>query len=151
MRRPLADKRPIGPFVSNQQLGERMAEVRHGPIWTWVEVTTYNGSREDSPLVTRDHVDFVDHELKDVFTSQPVQDRLVFAGDLEEFDVFTSKASDLTVSTFVRHSEDFISIRLLDEVIETIQDRVNSHKDLTVRDYRVVSEEFVEQREPAIV
>jgi len=150
VERPLADKRLIGPIFKQNATEdmERTASIENGPIWTWVEVTTYNGSREDSPKVASDHVQFVDTELKRIFTSEEVKERLDFAGDLKEFDVFTEKSSDLTISAYIRHPEDFISIRLLDEVIDVIQANIDSHRKLTVRDYRVVSREYIEQQMP---
>lgn len=150
VERPFADKRPIGPFIDLESQ-EPVAEIREGPIWTWLEVTTFQGSRDESPEVTSDHAQFVDEETKRIMTSEEVKERLEFVGDLNEFDIICSKSSDLTISCFIRHAEDFISIRFLDEVIDVFQANIDSHKDLKVRDYRVVSEEFVEQRHPEVV
>lgn len=150
MKRPLANKRPIGPFAQRQPQSGGV-EVRNGPIWTWLEVTTFTGDREDSPKVTQEHKDFVDHEVKRIMTSDEVKERLEFAGEINEFDIFCEASSDLTISCFIRHAEDFISIRFLDEVIDVFQANIDAHEDLTVRDYRVVSEEFVEQKHPELV
>ena len=88
LERPFADKRLIGPIFKQNATEdmERTASIENGPIWTWVEVTTYNGSREDSPKVASDHVQFVDTELKRIFTSEEVKERLDFAGELKEFE-----------------------------------------------------------------
>lgn len=152
MKRPLEDIRPIGPFAqANQDPEHTGVEIRNGPIVTKLEVTTYTGDRDDSPTVTRNHVDFVDSEMKRLVTSEEIKERLDFAGDLQEFDVFTFKSTDITINTFIRHPEDMISIRLLDETIDVYKPAIDSHKDLTVRNYDVVSREFVEQKHPEIL
>lgn len=150
MKRPFASARPIGPFAQFEAEPTDV-EVRQGPIWTWLEVTTFEGSREESTFVTREHVNFVDIKVKEIMASEPVKERLDFAGELTERDIFCTKTSDLTVACFIRHPEDFISIRFLDEIIDNFQGEINPHKDLTVRDYRVVSEEFVKQKHPELV
>lgn len=150
MKRPFSSIRPIGPFAQ-RQAQDTGVEVRNGPIWTWLEVTTFQGNREESPKVTREHEQFVDSEVKRIMALEEVSERLEFAGEINEFDIFCESSSDLTISCFIRHAEDFISITPLDEVIDVFQANINAHKDLTVRDYRVVSEEFVEQRQPEIV
>lgn len=163
MKRPFGDKRIIGPLAQfgnepdESQIedeiddSEPVAEIRNGPIWTWVEVTTFAGADEESPEVTRKHVDFVDSQVKRMMTSAEVKERLDFAGDLKRSDIFCDSYGDLTVSCFIRHPEDFMSVRFLDEVIDVLQPNINQHKDLTMRDYRVVTEDFVEDRDPLIV
>jgi len=145
VNRPLEDLRPFGPFFDLED-AEPVAEIRQGPIWTWVEVTTFEGSREESETVTIDHVEFVDNEIRNLFLSEPVKERLEFAGEINDFDITCRKSSELTVSCFIRHTEDFISIPLLHDIVEPLQDRINVHQDLQVRDYRVVTTEFVEDR-----
>ena len=152
MKRPFASRRPIGPFTQINEDPEPMGvEVRNGPIVTRLEATTYTGDRNDSPTVTRDHVDFVDSEMKRLVTSSDIKERLDFAGDIQEFDVFTFKTTDVTVNSYIRHPEDMISIRILDETTDVYKAAIDSHKDLTVRNYDVVSREFVEQKHPEIL
>lgn len=142
--RPFEDLRPFGPLIDLDD-AEPVAEIKEGPIWTWVEVTTFAGSREESTDVTQEHINFVDNEVTKLFTSEEAKERLEFAGELNDFDIFTFKSSDLTISSYIRHSEDFISIPILNEFIDPLQAQINSHKDLTVRDYRITTPEFVEE------
>jgi len=152
MKRPFADKRPLGPFAQFNEDPEPMGvEVRNGPIITRLEATTFTGDRDDSPTVTRDHVDFVDSEMKRLVTSSDIKERLDFTGDIQEFDVFTFKTTDVTINSYIRHPEDMISIRILDETTDVYKAAIDSHKDLTVRNYDVVSREFVEQKHPEIL
>lgn len=152
MKRPFKDIRPLGPFSQINRDPEPMAvEVRNGPIFTRLAVTTFTGNRDDSPRVTRDHVDFVDQEMKRLVTSEEIKEKLDFAGDIQEFDVFTFKASALNIECFIMHPEDLLPIRYLDQTIDVYKTNIDSHKDLTVRNYDVVSTEFVEQKHPEII
>jgi len=153
MNRPFSDKRIIGPFSQIDILDAEPTgvEIREGPIWTWIEVTTYKGRRKNSSTVTREHVSYVESEVKRILVSKDVKDRLDFAGELTENDIFCDSYTDLTISCFIRHPEDFMSIRLLDEVIDVLQPAINQHEDLTMRDYRVVTEKFVQDKDPVIV
>lgn len=145
MRRPVDIVRQIRLHGQPESSG---TEITEGPIWTMVVVTTHQGSRDDSPEVTRDHVDFVDHEVSRIFTLSEVKERLDFVSEMQEFDISTDKKNDLVIQSFVRHREDMLSVRHLDEVIDVLEANINPHEDLTVRDYRVVSEGLVRQNDP---
>lgn len=152
MRRPFADKRPLGPFAQiNEDPEPTGVDIRNGPIVTKLETTTFTGDRDESPMVTEEHVDFVDNEMKRLVTSEEVKKRLDFAGDLQEFDVFTFRESSMVIETYIRHPEDMVPIRYLDETIDVYKTAIDSHKDLTVRSYDVVSREFIEQKHPEIL
>ena len=151
MKRPFASKRPVGPFVEQSRDPEPTGiEVRGGPIWTSVEVTTFTGDRDTTPDVQQSHIEFVDSEVKQTMTSQPVQERVNFVGEFLASDVFTDSYTDITINSFLRFPEDMLSIRQLDEVTESLKGRIDDHVDLTMRSHRVVSHGFVEQRDPAI-
>jgi len=89
--------------------------------------------------------------MKRLVTSSDIKERLDFAGDIQEFDVFTFKTTDVTINSYIRHPEDMISIRILDETTDIYKAAIDSHKDLTVRNYDVVSREFVERKHPEIL
>jgi len=151
MKRPLADKRPFGPFAQRDDPEPTGVSIEKGPIITKLEVTTFTGDRKNSPNVTQDHVDFVDSEVKRIITQPEVKERLDFAGELNEFDVFTFSETDITISSYIRHPEDILSIVFLEELVDVFQANINSNKDLTVRSYDVVSREFVEQKHPVVL
>lgn len=150
MRRPFKDKRPIWSFMQKEPEPTDV-EIRNGPIFTKLTVTTFQGSREESPFIDRDHINFVDNEVKRIMTSTEVKERVDFAGELKEFDIFTFESTDLTIDSFIRHPEDMLSIVRLEEIVDVFQANINPHEDLTVRSFDVVSREFVEQKHPDII
>jgi len=151
MKRPLKDVRPIGPISEIRDPESSGIKIEKGPIWVRVEATSFTGNRSDSPEVTRSHVNTMDRVVSDVMTSDDVKERLEFVGEIRDIDIFTDSYTDITVTSFIRIPEDLVPVRYLDEVIDVLKLRVDEIEDLTMRNFDVVSREFVEQQDPAIV
>lgn len=150
MKRPLADKRILGPFYEFGDPEPTGVEVRNGPIWTQIEATSYTGDRSNTPSVGREHVEYVDDTVKRIIMQDEVKERIEFSGTLRESDVFTDSYRDIVVTSFIRFPEDMISIRNLDEITDVLKPAIDEHEDLSMRSHRIVTQEFVEDTDPVI-
>lgn len=131
-------------------------EVRKGPIWTQLEVSTFTGERETSPDIKREEVDRVHKLTWDIVESMKTEGGrpyLDFAGDIQEHDIFCVKDRNIVMSCFIRHPEDTISIKILWELANNLKEYIddNTEEHLHVRNLSVVSEEWVKQQHPEIV
>lgn len=126
-------------------------EIRGGPIWLWIESTTYTGDRRTTPDVETRDVLMVENTITDILLLQSSRDRLEFVGELSERNIFCSKSSDITISCFIKLEEDFVSIPLLNELTEPLKTNIDAIDRVNIRAFRVASEEFIEQHHPEII
>lgn len=137
-------------------------EVKNGPIWTQIEVSTYTGDRKTSPEITpKDIIEIetlvweVIEELRDPKTGPGDRPELPinFAGDISERDVYCFEDRDIVASCFVRHREDFIGTKILWNYSQELVDRFKEEMEepFSVRNVKVVAQSWVEQHHPEIV
>lgn len=138
-------------------------EVKNGPIWTQIEVSTFTGDRETSPEITQqDVVDIEDNVWEVVKRLRDPKEGLEkrpdlplnFTGDITERDIFCflEEERDIVSSCFIRHNEDFIGIKILWNFSQELVDQIDENMEdpFSVRNVKVVSQSWVEQHHPEL-
>lgn len=137
-------------------------EVKNGPIWTQVEVSSFTGDRETSPEITREDIVEIENIVWEVVerNRDPMtgpEDRpelpLNFTGDITQRDIYCFMDRDIVASCFIKHKEDFIGVKILWNFAQELVDEVKSQmgEPYSVRNVQVVAESWVEQHHPEIV
>lgn len=137
-------------------------EVKGGPIWTQVKVVAKDDGRFENPEITNEDVIEVENvvwgaieEKRDPMTGP--EDRpdepINFVNDITQRDLYCFKERDRFASCFIRHREDFMSVKVLWGFTKFLQgevERILSGR-LVLRSVDVVATTWVEQHHPEIV
>lgn len=137
-------------------------EVKNGPIWSQVKVSSFTGDRDTSPEITNEDVIEIENIVWEVIKERrdPMGDPeerpelpINFAGDITQRDVYCFKDRPIIASCFIRHNEDFMGVKILWDFAQELVDRVSDEmgEPYSVRNVEVVAESWVEQHHPEIV
>lgn len=136
-------------------------EVKNGPIWVQIQVSSFTGDRETSPEITNEQVIEIENLIWEVIEGlklgeTPAEDPelpLEFAGEITERDLYCFKDQDIITSCFLRIPEDFMGVKILwnfaEELVAKFQDEMEDP--FSVRNVEVVAQSWVEQHHPEIV